>query len=126
MGSSLAARRWRFAFALQMGVTIALGGVLGWSLSRTPPAAPVAADTAAAFKGLAASSATTPGDAIVVFRPDASEAELRRILQEAGARIVEGPTVNDAYVLRFAGPDGDRAIAMLRADRAVHTARSWR
>ena len=116
---SVVARSWRVAFALQMGVIVALGGALGWTLSQTQFAAPTVEDSPAAFKGLAAPSSTASGDAIVVFHPNASEAELRRILQKAGARIVDGPTARNAYVLRFAGREADAGIATLRADGAV-------
>jgi hypothetical protein len=59
------------------------------------------------------------GRAVVVFRPDTSEREVRRILRGSGARIVDGPTVTDAWVLAL--PEGAPAarLARLRAEPAV-------
>ena len=59
------------------------------------------------------------GQAVVVFRPETSERELRRIVRESGARIVDGPTVTDAWVLAL--PERQRAssLARLRAAPAV-------
>jgi anti-sigma factor RsiW len=114
-----AVRGWRIAFAAQMAVLIAFGATVGWTLSQmqfTAPAVEVAGATGA-YQGLAAPPAGA-GDAIVLFDPNASEADLRRVLQRAGARIVDGPTAADAYVVRFERGT-EVAIAALRADRSV-------
>lgn len=109
---------WRIVFAVQMGVIVALGAALGWTLSRTQFTAPEV-ESASAYRGLAASPVPETGDAIIVFDPHVSESDLRRILQRAGARIIDGPTARNAYVVRFAGRDAGSAIAELRAERAV-------
>jgi anti-sigma-K factor RskA len=69
--------------------------------------------------GASAGSAQTSGSMIVVFDPATTEAELRRILRSAGARVVDGPTQANAYVLDV--PDGERqgALRALRSQRAV-------
>ncbi|MBJ7311462.1 zf-HC2 domain-containing protein [Rugamonas sp. CCM 8940] len=54
---------------------------------------------------------------VVVFKPDTAEKELRRLLRVNQARVVDGPTVTDAYLL--AVPDPQRARARLRAEAAV-------
>jgi hypothetical protein len=113
------AHGWRIAFAVQMGVILVLGATLGWTLSRTQFTAPTVENALGTYRGLAAPSASESGDAIVVFDPNASEADLRRVLQQAGARIVDGPTARNAYVVRFAGRDVGSAIATLRAEGAV-------
>ena len=59
------------------------------------------------------------GQAVVVFRPDTSERELRRIVRENGVRIVDGPTVTDAYVLALPGGQSASLLARLRAEPAV-------
>lgn len=61
----------------------------------------------------------TEGNAVVVFRPDTPEREMRRILQAAGARVVDGPTVTDAYVLAVPAGQAGAALAHLRSERAV-------
>ena len=74
--------------------------------------------TIATYRALAANS-TSNGNMIVVFRPETSEQQLRRILNRANARIVNGPTVTDAYVLYVKDENLDATLRSLRADRAV-------
>jgi len=70
-----------------------------------------------AYRALGAAP-DTQAQAVVVFRPDTAERELRRIVRASGARIVGGPTVTDAYVLAM--PDAPAAsLARLRAEPAV-------
>jgi hypothetical protein len=59
------------------------------------------------------------GNAVVVFRPDTREREIRRILQASGARVVDGPTVMDAYVLALPPSQAAAALARMRAESAV-------
>lgn len=59
------------------------------------------------------------GNAVVVFRPDTSERDMRRILKAAGARVVDGPTVTDAYVLALPAAQANATLARLRAEPAV-------
>jgi hypothetical protein len=59
------------------------------------------------------------GNAVVVFRPDTHEREIRRILQANGARVVDGPTVTDAYVLALPPSQAASALARIRAESAV-------
>jgi len=59
------------------------------------------------------------GNLIVVFRPDAPEAALRAILTQNQARIVDGPTPTDAYVLRVAPERHAAVLARLKGDRNV-------
>ena len=106
--------RWlRFAAAMQLGVIVALG----WALAvREPPA----------YRTLGAPAATQAaghlgGSIIVVFDPATREDEVRRILNDAGARLVDGPTATNGYVLAVANTADARAAALrrLRAERAV-------
>jgi hypothetical protein len=55
----------------------------------------------------------------VVFVPEMTESELRRILQAAGARIVDGPTETNAYLLQIPPGRREEALAALRAEPAV-------
>lgn len=59
------------------------------------------------------------GNVVVMFKPDTTERELRRILQESGARLVDGPTAADAYVLHIPRAHQQQAIVMLRSKSAV-------
>lgn len=70
----------------------------------------------------ALSSATAPattGNLIVIFRPDITEQTLRATLNAAQARIVDGPTAADAYVLSVTPAKLGEAVTMLRARRDV-------
>ena len=55
------------------------------------------------------------GDAIVMFREDITERQLRDFLAASNARIVDGPTSTNAYVLKFAAGTGPRGIETLKA-----------
>lgn len=61
----------------------------------------------------------TDANAVVMFRPDTTEREMRRVLQASGARVVDGPTVTDAYVLVLPASQASAALARMRAERAV-------
>jgi len=62
-------------------------------------------------------------DAIaVVFDPAITEAELRRVITGAGARIVDGPTVTHAFVLEVAAAQSAEAVQKLRAEPLVRLA----
>jgi hypothetical protein len=100
--------RWlRRAALLQCGAIVLLAALLAW------PGAAVDG-----YRGLGAAP-TVGAQAVIVFRPETPERELRRIVRADGARIVGGPTVTDAYVLAF--PEGLAAplLARLRAEPAV-------
>lgn len=75
------------------------------------------------YRALGAAPSATAANALVVFRADATEAEIRHALRASGARLVGGPTVTDAYLLRV--PDlGAATWARLRAQPAVLRAES--
>ena len=65
---------------------------------------------------------TATGNLVVMFQPNTTERELRRILQAQGARMVDGPTVTDAYLLSVPDENRDRALQALRANPAVKLA----
>jgi anti-sigma factor RsiW len=73
----------------------------------------------APYHALGAAPAAMPGNLIVVFRPDVHESDMRRLLKDNDARLVDGPTAANAYVLHV--PDAERgaALARLHGDAAV-------
>ena len=74
----------------------------------------------ASYRTLGAPAAATPaGTVVVVFDPSTPEAELRRILREAEARVIDGPTRANAYVLDVAPNRRANAMEALRSERAV-------
>ena len=104
-------RLWsRWAIAAELAVIIVLGGLL---LSGT--------EDPALYRTLSARNATAPatGSLVVVFDPATAEAEVRRILRGAGARIVDGPTQANAYVLEVPSGQTGRAAQAIKAERAA-------
>jgi hypothetical protein len=69
------------------------------------------------FHALGAAPNAT-ANALVVFKPDATESQIRAALRANDARLVGGPTVTDAYLLRVPAVDA-KTLTRLRADRAV-------
>ncbi|RFP10359.1 zf-HC2 domain-containing protein [Duganella sp. BJB488] len=68
------------------------------------------------------SAVSSGANLVVIFRPNTSERELRHILQAQGARVVDGPTVTDAYLLHVPPASRERALAALHAEPAVQLA----
>jgi len=78
----------------------------------------LAAPRPAEYRTLGTAASATTANALVVFRPNATESAIRQALRAADARIVGGPTVTDAWLLRL--PDaGASSLARLRAEPAV-------
>ena len=74
------------------------------------------------YRTLGSAPAAASGNLVVIFKPDAPEHALRAILTRNGARIVDGPTATDAYVLHVPGDRRAAAVARLKADRDVSLA----
>jgi hypothetical protein len=75
-------------------------------------------DDNASYRGLGAAG-HAEGNLVVAFNPDTPERELRRILQATEARVVDGPTVTDAYVLAVPQSRQASTLGRLRAEPAV-------
>lgn len=67
------------------------------------------------YRALGSAPTAAPGNALVMFKPDARDGDLRAALTNAGARIVDGPTASGAYVVRIAPERRVQALAGLRA-----------
>jgi anti-sigma factor RsiW len=80
-----------------------------------------AGESAGLYQTLGAPAARVAhdGTVAVVFVPEATESELRRIVRAAGARVVDGPTESNAYVLEVPPGHRDAVLAVLRAESAV-------
>ena len=68
----------------------------------------------AAYHLLGSPSEAERGNAILLFGPGATESQLRATLEQAGARIVDGPTASGAYVIRLPQAGLTRALERLR------------
>lgn len=105
-------RSWsRWAIAAQFLVIVALGALLYASNDGGP----------GQYRTLGAGNAATPGAAslVVVFDPSTPEGEVERILRATGARIVDGPTQANAYLLAVRPGQTDRAAQALKAEPAA-------
>jgi anti-sigma factor RsiW len=100
----------KLALAAQFGVIFALG----WEVLQPDRAAPE-------FHTLSAPGAPVhaAGSLVVVFDPGAPQREVVQILRRSGARIVDGPTASNGYVLAVGQGDLERALTHLRAEPAV-------
>ena len=54
-----------------------------------------------------------------MFDPATTEGEVHRILRGAGARIVDGPTQANAYVLEVPSRQTERAVQAIKGERAA-------
>ena len=77
-----------------------------------------------AYRTLGTPAAAVAGNAVVMFKPDASEQQIRAALRSSGARLVDGPTASNAYLLSVPSVGHAAAIARLRAQPGVSLAES--
>lgn len=101
---------WRRGLQLAVAIQAAVMLVMAVALfSLISPAEP--------YRALGAAPAVE-ANALAVFRADATQAQMSAALRGASARIVDGPTIADAYLLRV--PDvAPAALARLRAQPGV-------
>lgn len=71
------------------------------------------------YHALASAPAPQSANALVMFRPNTTESEMRGLLQSNGASLVGGPTPADAYLLRLPAASRQVALQHLRADSHV-------
>lgn len=97
----------QLALAAQAVVMLVLVGALVATTTRTEP-----------YRALGGSPESAEANALAVFRADATEQQMRAALRASGARIVGGPTVSDAYLLRMVDLQ-PASLARLRAQPGV-------
>ncbi|HEX8233209.1 MAG TPA: zf-HC2 domain-containing protein [Caulobacteraceae bacterium] len=96
-------------FAAQAAMLVlCVGVVFAWSAQSRP-----------LYRALGSDSARTAGNIVVIFKPTTSEQELRAALVQSGARIVDGPTASDAFVLRTPPERRETALVQLRRNARV-------
>lgn len=102
----------RWALVGQFAGVAVLCGLLLLSFSPAPQ-----------FRALGASTASPGGPAsanlIVRFRPETSEQEMRRVLRDSQARLVDGPTTTDAWLLAVPAGLEASAVQQLRGQGSV-------
>jgi hypothetical protein len=76
-------------------------------------------ERSARYHALASASRSPEGDVVLIFRPDTPEAAMRQTLRDIGARLVDGPTSADAYVLYVPPSERARALEKLHGSPEV-------
>ena len=111
---------WRGRFG--QAAAVRTGPALGWVLAvqfallvaLVAAIWPHAKPPVPGYHALGAAGAAARGDIIVSFRPETSEAALRGLLKATQARLVDGPTAADAYVLQAPPARRDATVLALR------------
>ena len=93
----------RWAVAGQFSLLVAIASFLPQALHK-----PI-------YHALGAAPAAASGDIVVIFHPDITERQLRETLKANDARVVDGPTETDAYLLHV--PKSERAAVLERLRR---------
>jgi anti-sigma factor RsiW len=109
----------------------------GWSIARHPAVAGLAAAQLALlviggswflsmsrpnYQALGSAPAPANADLIIIFRPEATEEDLRSTLRSANASIVEGPTDANAYLLHVPSEQRRQSLDRLQKDHDVQMA----
>jgi hypothetical protein len=68
----------------------------------------------AGYHALGAAPPSPEGNVVVIFRPETTEREFREILRSENARLVDGPSSTDAYLLHVAPAARPQALSALR------------
>lgn len=99
---------WRWVMALQSAVIVGLAALVVVMLPRED-----------AYRTLGGPARSSEASIVVVFRPDASELQIRQALRDSDARLVDGPTATGAYLLSAAPARHAAAIERLKRQGAV-------
>lgn len=109
--------RWRWLLGLQSALLVAALAVAAvqWLHARDEAAAP--------FHAMGPAPAAAAANAVVMFKPETTEAQIRQALAACGGRFAGGPTATRAYLLAL--PVADAAtLARLRGQPGVVMAES--
>jgi hypothetical protein len=104
--------RRKVAIGWALGGPLAAAAAVAFAVAVVPGAPLPAGET---YRALGSASTAAPGNALIMFKPDARDSDLRAALTKAGARIVDGPTASGAYVVRIAPVSRAQALDGLRA-----------
>jgi anti-sigma factor RsiW len=111
--------RRKVAMGWALGGPLAAAAAVAFAVAIVPGAPSPAGST---YRALGSAPVAQPGNALVMFRPDARDGDLRAALTKAGARIVDGPTASGAYIVRIEPDRRGAALDGLRATPQVELA----
>jgi anti-sigma factor RsiW len=100
-----------------LGWGVAAAMMLSIGVMMSPGLRPAA--TPDAYHTLGAPPIAAAGNVVVIFRPDTTERQMREVLRASNARLVDGPTQADAYVLQIPAARRELALTTLRARHEV-------
>ncbi|MEP6872995.1 MAG: zf-HC2 domain-containing protein [Burkholderiales bacterium] len=103
-----AAPWWRWVLALQSTVIVGLAALVVMMVPHDDR-----------YRALGSPGRASDASIVVVFRPEASELQIRQALRDSDARLVDGPTVTGAYLLAAEPARHASAIERLRQQTAV-------
>jgi hypothetical protein len=107
--------RWmRWGLAAQLFVIAGLGAALALQSMREPQVY--------RLLGVAPTGASFDAHMIVVFEPSTTEGQMRAALQASAARVADGPTEANAWLLRVPAASLPTALAAMRANSHVKMA----
>jgi anti-sigma factor RsiW len=104
--------RRKVAIGWALGGPLAAAAAVAFAVAIVPGAPSPVGQT---YRALGSAPTAAPGNALVMFRPDTRDGDLRAALTKVGARIVDGPTASGAYVVRIAPASRAQALDGLRA-----------
>ncbi len=105
----------RWAVAAQFAFLLAGGAALFGLGHKGQPVV----DISPQYHVLGARPESAAGNVVVVFRPETSEHDLRQTLRDNHARLVDGPTVADAYILSVPSAGRNRTVDALRRQATI-------
>jgi len=100
-----------WALAAQAAALVLVAGGVRLTM-QAPQSQPV-------YHTLSSAPVAATANLIVIFCPDTEERDLRAALSGSAARLVDGPTASDAYVLHVADARRDAALRQLRGNAHV-------
>jgi len=103
--------RMGWAFAAQAAAVLLVVGIAIPSLQQRPQPA--------RYQTLGSPPTHPAGNLLVMFRPETSERQLRTLITQSGARVVDGPTETGAYMLLVPLAQRETVLTRLRAQSAV-------
>lgn len=109
--------RWRWVLGLQSALLLAALAVAAvlWQHARDDALAP--------YRAMGPTPASAAANVVVMFKPEATEAQIRQALARCGARFAGGPTTTRAYLLALPAADA-AALERLRSQPGVAMAES--
>ncbi len=101
-----------------LGTPVAAAAAVAFAMTAVPQQAQLAS-TGQTYRALGSAPTAQPGNALIMFRPEAKDSDVRTALTNAGARVVDGPTASGAWVVNIAPQQRATALAGLRAAPTV-------